>query len=79
MKRERERERERQFEMDRQEREMQIEQEKHKQEMEKLDFQAKIREQEARITEVGRRQSEGSGDEVPIGKSCGQDPKDALF
>jgi len=35
---------------------MQIEHEKHKQEMEKLDFQAKIREQEARITEVGRRE-----------------------
>jgi len=29
---------------------MQIEQEKHKQEMEKLDFQAKIREQEAKTT-----------------------------
>jgi len=44
----------RQFEIDRQEREMQIEHEKHKQEMEKLDFQAKIREQEARTTEERR-------------------------
>ena len=74
-----EKERERQFEIDRQEREMQIEQEKHKQEMEKIDFQAKIREQEARITEVGRRQSEGNGDEVPIGKAVGKIPKMPYF
>jgi len=65
--------------MDRQEREMQIEQEKHKQETEKLDFQAKIREQEARITEVGRRQSEGNGDEVPIGRAIGKVPKMPYF
>ena len=74
-----EKERERQFEMDRQEREMQIEQEKHKQEMEKLDFQAKIREQEARTAEEGRRRSEGNGDEVPIGRAIGKVPKMPYF
>ena len=74
-----EKERERQFEMDRQEREMQIEQEKHIQEMEKLDFQAKIREQEARTAEEGRRRSEGNGDEVPIGRAVGKVPKMPYF
>jgi len=58
---------------------MQIEHEKHKQEMEKLDFQAKIRQQEARITEVGRRQSERNGDEVPIGRSVCKVPKMPYF
>jgi len=47
--------------------------------MEKLDFQAKIQEQEARITEVGRRQSEGNGDEVPIGRAVGKVPKMPYF
>ena len=47
--------------------------------MDKLDFQAKIREQEARITEVGRRQSEGNGDEVPMEKAVGKIPKMPYF
>ena len=78
-----EKERERQFEWDKQERELQRElqrdQEKHRQEMEKIDFQAKIREQEARATEEGRRQSEGNGDEVPIKRAIGKVPKLSLI
>jgi len=58
---------------------MQMEHEKHKQEMEKLDFQAKIREQEARTTEEGRRQSEGHGDGVLIGRAVGKVPKMPYF
>ena len=69
----------RRFEFDKQEREMQMEHEKHKQEMEKLDFQAKIRERQARTTEEGRRQSEGNGDEVPIGRAVGKIPKMPYF
>jgi len=72
-------ERARQFELDRQEREMQLEQEKHKQEMKKLDFQAKMREQEAMTTEEGRRQSEGNGDAIPIGRAVGKVPKMPYF
>jgi len=74
-----EKERERQFEFDKQEREMQMEHEKHKQEMEKLDFQAKIREQEAGTTEEGRRQSEGNGDGVLIGRAVGKVTKMPYF
>jgi len=58
---------------------MQLEHERHKQEVEKLDFQAKIREQEARTTEKGRRQSVGNGDEVPIGRAVGKFPKMPYF
>jgi len=65
--------------LDKQERELQREQEKHRQEMEKIDFQAKIREQEARITQEGRRHSEGNGDEVPIGRAVGKVPKMPYF
>jgi len=72
-------ERARQFEFDKQEREMQMEHEKHKHGMEKLDLQAKIREQEARTTEEGRRQSEGNGDEVPIRRAVGKVPKMPYF
>jgi len=72
-------ERERQFEIDRQEREMHLEQEKHKQEMEKLDFQAKIRELEARVAEGRGRQSDGNGREVPVGKAENKVPKMPYF
>jgi len=69
--------------LDQKERELQLEQERakifaereherHKQEMEKLDFQAKLREQEARATEGRGKQSDGIGDEVPIGKAVGK-------
>ena len=58
---------------------MQQEHEKHKLESEKLDFQARIREQEARTTDEGRRRSEGNGDEVPIGKAVGKIPKMPYF
>ena len=58
---------------------MQMEHEKHREEMEKLDYQAKIREQEARTTEEGIRQSEGYGDEVPIGRAVGKVPKMPYF
>jgi len=72
-------ERARQFEFDKQEREMQMEYEKHKHGMEKSDLQAKIREQEARTIEEGRRQSEMNGDEVPIGRAVGKVPKMPYF
>ena len=68
-------ERARQFELDKQEREMQLEHEKHKQEMERLDLQARLREREARATEVRERQNDGNGDEGSVGKVVGKVPK----
>ena len=85
-----EKEKERQFELDQKERELQLEQErakicaereyeKHREEMEKLDFQARLREQEAKATEGKGKQTDGNGDEVPIGKAVGKVPKMPYF
>jgi len=53
--------------------------ENHRQEMEKVDFQARLREKEARATERRGKQSDGNGDEVPVGKVVGKVPKMPYF
>jgi len=76
--------------LDRKEREFQLEQErakimaelkceKHRQVMEKLDLQARLREQEARAIEGRGKQSDGNGDEVSVGKAVGKVPKMPYF
>ena len=78
-----EKEKKRQFELDQKERKLQLEQEhakicaekeyeKHEQEIEKLDLKTRLRKQEARATEGRGRQSDGNGEEVPIGKAVGK-------
>jgi len=47
--------------------------------MEKLDFHARLREQEAKATERKGKQTDGNGDEVPIGKAVGKVPKMPYF
>jgi len=58
---------------------MQFEHEKHKQEMERLDFQARLREWEVKATEVRERQNDGNGDEGSVGKVVGKVPKMPYF
>jgi len=51
--------------------------ERHKQEMEKLDFQSRLREREA--TEGRERPNDGNGNEGSIGRSVGKAPKMPYF
>jgi len=43
--------------------------------MEKLNFQVRLRELEARVAEGRGKQSDGNGREVPVGKVVGKVPK----
>jgi len=79
-----EKEKERQLESEREEKARRLELEREerarqfeldKQEMERLDLQARLREREARATEVRERQNDGNGDEGSVGKVVGKVPK----
>jgi len=53
--------------------------EQHKLEMEKLDFQSRLREREAIEREGRERPNDGNGDEGSIGRAVGKAPKMQYF